>query len=257
MLHGLLATALLTACALPAPVPPVSPLIPLVVVLHGLGGTGAGAAGFGFADIDGILVAHPDGVDRSWNAGACCGAAHERGLDDVARLDALVATMVAEDGVDPRRVYAVGFSGGAMMAYAWACGSRTLAGIGVVGGARVAPCPDPGPVAVVAVHGEADQSVPIGGGPGPRSITGFDYPSLAESLAPFPEAEVIVLPDVGHVWVPGTAERLWQRLRTAVGPPRTAPPDDRVWPVDHRAGTATGSEAEDAPALEVGAGVQR
>jgi poly(3-hydroxybutyrate) depolymerase len=216
---GLLVAALVAACAPAAAVPRVRMLTPLVVVLHGLGGTGAeAAAGFGFSEVDGVLVAHPDGVGGSWNAGACCGPAHERGVDDVARLDALVARMVAQEGADPRRVYAVGFSNGAMMAYAWACGSRTLAGIGVVGGARVAPCPDPGPVAVVAVHGDADHNVPIGGGVGALSVTGFDYPSLAESLAPFPDAEVVVLPGVGHEWVPGTTQRLWQRLRTAVRP---------------------------------------
>lgn len=212
-----LALVLVTACAPAAAAVRVTELTPVVVVLHGLGGTGAdAAAGFGFADVDGVLVAAPDGVDRSWNAGACCGPAHERGVDDVARLDALVANLVAHHGADPRRVYAVGFSNGAMMAYAWACRSRTLAGIGVVSGALVTPCPDPGPVAVVAVHGYADRSVPIGGGVGALSATGFDYPSLAESLAPFPGAERIVLPGVGHEWVPGTAQRLWQRLRTAV-----------------------------------------
>lgn len=222
MIGGLLASALVTGCA-PAAAG-VTTLTPLVVVLHGLGGSGADtAAGSGFADVTGVRVVAPDGVGHSWNAGACCGPAHERGVDDVARLDALVARMVAEDGVDPRRVYAVGFSNGAMMAYAWACGSRTLAGIGVVGGARVTPCPDPGPVAVVAVHGAADRSIPIGGGVGPRSATGFDYPSLAESLAPFPDAEPIVLPGVGHEWPPGTTQRLWQRLRTAVRSRRPVP----------------------------------
>jgi polyhydroxybutyrate depolymerase len=216
---AVLVAALVTGCAPAAPAPRVTMLTPVVVVLHGLGGTGAdAAAGFGFADVDGVLLAAPDGVDGSWNAGACCGPAHERGIDDVARLDALVADLVAHHGADPRRVYAVGFSNGGMMAYAWACGSRTLAGIGVVGGARVTPCPDPGPVAVVAVHGDADRSVPLGGGVGPLSTTGFDYPSLAESLAPFPDAERIVLLGVGHEWTPGTAILLWQRLRTVVRP---------------------------------------
>lgn len=214
----LLVSALVTGCA-PAAAG-VRTLTPLVVVLHGLGGTGADAAAA--FDVPGVRVVAPDGVEHSWNAGACCGPAHEHGVDDVARLDTLVARMVAEDGVDPRRVYAVGFSNGAMMAYAWACGSRTLAGIGVVGGARVTPCPDPGPVAVVAVHGDADRNVPIGGGVGPRSVTGYDYPSLTESLAPFPDAERIVLPGVGHEWVPGTAQLLWQRLRTAIRRPRGA-----------------------------------
>src|SRR4051794_28990791 len=58
---------------------------PLVLMLHGLTttaawmelrGTDAGAAA------SGTLVAYPEGVDSSWNAGICCGSAFTKGVDD-------------------------------------------------------------------------------------------------------------------------------------------------------------------------------
>jgi polyhydroxybutyrate depolymerase len=164
------------------------PGAPLVVVLHGAGGTAADVRADlgwdGLADREGLVVAYPDGLDRTWNAGRCCGPARDRGVDDVAFLDALLASLRGSDGVGP--VYAVGFSNGAMMSYAWACARPgTLAGIGPVAGALLVDCPAPAPLTVVAVHGTADERVPIDGGPGP---SGTPFPSLDGSLAPFRSA---------------------------------------------------------------------
>ena len=167
---------------------------PLVVVMHGAGGTAEQVrTSFGWdnlADRDGFEVAYPNGIGRYWNAGNCCGLPHARNVDDVAFLHGLVGRLVAQDGVDPRRVYAVGMSNGAMMAYAWACSMPDdLAGIGPVAGALVAPCTPTPEVTVVAVHGTADRSVPINGGVGPRSVSHYDYPALAVSLEPFVAAD--------------------------------------------------------------------
>lgn len=161
------------------------PGAPLVVVLHGAGGSGAqvhaGLGWDGLADRDGFVVAYPDGLDHTWNAGACCGTARDRKVDDVGFLDALVAAVRSADGTGP--VYAVGFSNGAMMAYAWACARPgALAGIGPVAGALVAACPSPAPLTVVAVHGTADPVVPLHGG---RGAFGEVFPALDASLTPF------------------------------------------------------------------------
>ncbi len=215
---------------------------PLVVVLHGAGGTAAEVRrdlGWdGLADREGLVVAYPDGLDRTWNAGGCCGGARERGVDDVGFLDALVAAVRRDDGTGP--VYAVGFSNGAMMSYAWACARpRALAGIGPVGGARVVDCPAPAPLSVVAVHGRLDAVVPLDGGRGPSETR---FPSFDGSLAPFraaagcpPAAAGVddrtcgrvvgaVVDDVPHVWpgagpAAGTSDEpadatgfLWARL---------------------------------------------
>jgi len=167
---------------------------PLVVVMHGAGGSGEQVrSSFGWdtlADRDGFLVAYPNGFNRYWNAGFCCGVPHARNVDDVGFLHSLVQQLVAEDGVDPHRVYAVGMSNGAMMTYAWACARPDdLAGIGPVAGALVAPCHPAPAITVVAIHGTADRSVPLNGGVGPKSVSHYPYPAVTMSLAPFVAAD--------------------------------------------------------------------
>ena len=162
-----------------------APGAPLVVVLHGARGSAVDMrANLGWdalADRQGLVVAYPDGLDRTWNAGRCCGSARDRKVDDAGFLDELVATLRRDDGVGA--VYAVGFSNGAMMSYAWACARPgALAGIGPVAGALTVDCPAPAPLTVVAVHGTSDERVPIEGGRGP---SGAVFPSLDASLAPF------------------------------------------------------------------------
>lgn len=164
--------------------------MPLVVVMHGAFGTPEqtrAATGWdALADREGFVVAYPAGAGRTWNAGRCCGLAYAHKVDDVDYLHRLVEELILSDQVDRRRVYAVGMSNGAMMAYAWACARPDdLAGIGPVAGARVAECPVPPTVNVVAIHGTADHNVPIRGGVGPRSVTRFAYPTLSASIAPF------------------------------------------------------------------------
>jgi polyhydroxybutyrate depolymerase len=167
---------------------------PLVVVLHGAYGTAERTrASFGWdalADRSGFEVAYPNGFGKTWNAGNCCGGAHARGVDDVAFLHRLVEQLVTDDGVDQHRVYAVGMSNGAMMTYAWACSRPDdLAGIGPVAGALVTPCKPTPTMKVVAIHGTADRNVPINGGVGPRSVSHYNYPSVAATIAPFLAAD--------------------------------------------------------------------
>jgi polyhydroxybutyrate depolymerase len=175
----------------------------LVLVLHGGGGSADSAAtqtGFSaVADREGFVVVYPDGTDRprqllnglgrrgflTWNAGACCGFAMENRIDDVAFLRALVARLVRSHAIDPRRVYATGLSNGGMMAYRLACeASELLAAVAVVSGVVVAqPCTPRAPVAVLHIHGSADQNVPLAGGVGARSLTRTPFPPVAESIA--------------------------------------------------------------------------
>jgi polyhydroxybutyrate depolymerase len=161
---------------------------PLVVVLHGARDSAAKIqADSGWdrlADREGFVVAYPEGLDATWNAGTCCGRAQERGVDDVGFLDALVGVLRDSHGIEAARVGAVGFSNGAMMTYAWACARPgRLTGIGPVAGARLVDCPAPGPLDVVALHGTADEVVPMRAGPSAAGTEAGPNASLAPFLA--------------------------------------------------------------------------
>jgi len=182
--------------------------MPLVIVLHGGGGSGAGAAtqtGFSReADRSGFVVAYPDGTDQprpflsalgkpgllTWNAGGCCGYAMENRVDDVAFLRAMVGEIERSFRIDPKRVYATGISNGAMMAYRFACAaSDVVAAVGIVAGLVLSPCKPGMPVSIIHIHGSADENVPVDGGIGRKSVTGTNYPPVAESLALWVQAD--------------------------------------------------------------------
>jgi polyhydroxybutyrate depolymerase len=153
------------------------------VVLHGgYGSAGQAEQAYGWdelADRHGFLVAYPDGVGRSWNAGWCCGPAHIHDVDDVGFVGELIADISAGDSVDLRRVFAAGVSNGAMLAYRIACESPgLLAAIGAVAGTMVCECPRPGPVSLLHIHGLEDRNVPFWGGVGPKAADRRQRPSV-------------------------------------------------------------------------------
>ncbi|GAB2178242.1 CE1 family esterase [Dongia sp. agr-C8] len=165
----------------------------LVIVLHGGGGSAKSAiAQTGFdaeAEERGFIAAYPEGTARSrfhtWNAGVCCGAAVERGVDDVGFIRAMVADIAAAHPLDPKRIYATGLSNGGMMAYRLGCeASDLLAAIAPVSAVVVvAPCEPRFPVSLLHIHGTADRNVPIEGGVGAKSIVKIPYPPVEGSIA--------------------------------------------------------------------------
>ena len=71
------------------------------------------------AEQNNFILVTPQGVEKSWNAGRCCGQARAAKLnvDDVSFLRMVAAdVLAAEPGVDPTRVYFAGHSTGCMMA---------------------------------------------------------------------------------------------------------------------------------------------
>lgn len=170
--------------------------VPLLIALHG--GTGSGTqfqnqSGFDeLAESNGLLVVYPDGVGigadesflRTWNGGYCCGAAARRQVNDVAFIDALIDEIAAEYDVDPNRVFAAGHSNGGIMAYRLACElSDRIAAIGLQAGSLgIDECNPEQPVSVLHLHGTADQSHPIEGGVGDRSLSDTDFRSAAYSV---------------------------------------------------------------------------
>jgi polyhydroxybutyrate depolymerase len=161
--------------------------VPLVLVLHG--GLGSGAqAEYAYrwndlADARGVVVAYPDGVGRTWNAGTCCGPAQRMGVDDVGFLEAVVREIETSERIDPARIFVTGVSNGAMMAYRLACDlPGRFAAIGPVAGTMLCDCAAPAPTSVLHIHGLDDANVPFAGGVGARAIQPQVRPTVRSVL---------------------------------------------------------------------------
>lgn len=147
--------------------------VPLVVDFHPLGGSGQSERMSSpypaQTDADGVLMAFPSGLSGpsggAWNVGPCC----VQGTDDVAFARALVEDVATAACVDPKRIYAVGFSMGGGMSHYLACHAADLF-------AAVAPaafdllvenvddCEPSRPISVVSFRGTSDSIVPYAGG---------------------------------------------------------------------------------------------
>lgn len=160
--------------------------MPVVLVFHGGAGSPervrtktsftatAGAAG--------AIVVYPAGSGRmgddrilTWNVGTCCGYAQRQNIDDVAFVRAMLDKLEATYHVDTQRVFATGFSNGAMMTYLVGCrlGDR-IAAIAVVSGELTEPCNPSRPISVLIIHGTADENLPYNGGVGQNAVDKHD-----------------------------------------------------------------------------------
>ena len=164
------------------------PKVPLLVAMHG--GLGWGVqfertSGFnGIAEANGFVVVYPDGIgvgpssgNRTWNSGACCGAAQREQVDDVGFVRALVDRLRSQYPIDPKRTFATGHSNGGMQAYRLACElSDEIVAVGVQSSAlEVDGCDPARPVSLLHIHGTADENVPLAGGVGPNAISGVSF----------------------------------------------------------------------------------
>ncbi len=151
---------------------------PLVLNLHGSGSTALEQEEFtdmdASADANDFIVAYPqahipDGTGFDWNVpnatltGGRAVPAHA--ANDVKFLTKLVGIIEGKYCVDPRRVYATGFSGGSREVSALACVDSTLfAAIAPVSGLRrPTPCPTARSVPVITFHGSSDPVDPFRG----------------------------------------------------------------------------------------------
>lgn len=142
--------------------------IPLVLMLHGSGNLAAHMPGFtGFdqyAESEHFIICYPQGIHRQWNDGR-----GDAFTDDVGFVGALLDELLRSYPIDPRRVYAAGFSNGAFFANTLACqlGDR-VAAIACVGGTiaelLAGNCKPSRPVSVLYINGSEDPLVPINGG---------------------------------------------------------------------------------------------
>jgi poly(3-hydroxybutyrate) depolymerase len=170
------------------------------------------------ADAHGFAVLTPEPPpDARWNAGMCCVRPGEEAAhgDDTPYVLAAVADAATHVQVNPDRVYAAGFSGGAMKAWQLACDHpEVFAAAGVVAG-TLATRRCGAAVAVLQLHGADDTAVPYDGGPGFESSLGRPpFPSAWASRLRCPRGSIlpppVIYPGVGHRWPsPDAAGRLW------------------------------------------------
>lgn len=190
---------------------------PAMVVVHGLDSNpddAAATTGFdALSDRDGVLVAYPEGIRDSFNAGLCCGPAVTTGVDDVGFLAEVVRDLRRRGA---SRVSVVGFSNGGMMAYRFGCERPELvATVGVVAGTLEVPrCR--GPITALHFHGDDDTSVPYRGRAYSAKLDAFlrDVRTIP-AAAPGSDITIRVLDPYPHRWtrpgdvVDATAE-LWR-----------------------------------------------
>jgi polyhydroxybutyrate depolymerase len=150
--------------------------VPLLVDFHVMSPTASGAQERSISpypavtDPEGVVMAFPTGLagpsGPAWEVGPCCVG----NVDDVAFVKAVVAQVSLVACIDPKRVYAAGFSMGGGMAHFVACHAADVF-------AAVAPsafdllqenvvdCLPPRPITVISFRGSADMLVPYDGGP--------------------------------------------------------------------------------------------
>ncbi len=150
---------------------------PLIIALHGGGGSGKAMikltkGGFNrLADEEGFIVVYPDGVERHWNDGRNLSRyyAHRENIDDVGFISALIDHLKEKYNADMKRVYVVGMSNGALMAFRLALElSEKISAIAAVAGSMPVnllnlskPTSE---VSVLMINGMDDPLVPWEGG---------------------------------------------------------------------------------------------
>lgn len=165
----------------------------LVLVLHGSGSDGTQMrqwTGYEFdelADRLGLIVLYPDGYKGNWND---CRrdapfAAKKENIDDVGFMRALVAHYQAAYPLNPRQVYAFGYSNGGQLAFRLAIEEPRLVRAVAAAGANLptrgtCSCALEGPTTrVLLVSGTQDPISPYGGG----EVTLFGLSSRGMSIS--------------------------------------------------------------------------
>lgn len=117
------------------------------------------------AEAQGVVVAYPQGLNTSWNAGKCCGTSASSKRPDVQFVSDLIDTVSAKLCIDPKRVYATGFSNGGMFSSRLGCelANRIAALAPVAGPIAMDGCAPSRPLPVIQIHGTGDIVVPYNG----------------------------------------------------------------------------------------------
>jgi polyhydroxybutyrate depolymerase len=157
-------------------------LRPALIAMHGGGGTAMSQAATSqlteSAQEHQVYAAFLEGsgLIQTFNAGACCGAAQSRQVDDVEYVRRVIDDMAKNDPIDTTKILATGFSNGSMMAHRLACAlADRIAAIAAVGGGsgqfdarsnEYYRCTPARPIPVLHLHSGNDRNYPFEGGRG-------------------------------------------------------------------------------------------
>jgi polyhydroxybutyrate depolymerase len=161
--------------------------VPVVFVFHGWGLSATLAqSDWGLddvADVANFLAAYPVGVGWSWNDGGKIGYAATHNLNESEFVRQMLSDLSTVASIDPKRIYAMGYSQGGMLAYRLACEmSDIFAAIAPLAACMTyGRCQPQQAVSVIHVHGLADGHVPYSGG-GPDN-----YPPVESGIAAWVE----------------------------------------------------------------------
>lgn len=145
---------------------------PILFNFHGFGGDinqyQNTANMYSIANAENLILVYPqgtllDGLSH-WNA-ALLGGDNKSSADDFGFIRALIRKITSQYNIDSNRVYATGFSNGAMFSYALACyHSDLFAAIASVSGTMLdTNCAPTHPLAVLSIHGTNDSVIPYNG----------------------------------------------------------------------------------------------
>lgn len=148
---------------------------PLVLAFHGGGILGYESIQYQSrlsqkSDTAGFIVVYPEGVkiagSRTWNAGGCCAPSTTQNIDDVGFVNSLLNNLFANRPIDTTRVYATGFSNGALLCYRLAnqLTNRFAAIAPVAGNLMYYPWKPSRSIPIISFHSYKDLNVKYYGG---------------------------------------------------------------------------------------------
>lgn len=166
---------------------------PLVFAMHGGGmlgyeGVEAQSELSILSDLENFIVVYPEGINtfgfRTWNAGDCCPSATLLDTNDVGFINALLEKLLLQLSVNPKRVYAAGFSNGGQLAYKLAntYPDKFAAVASVAGVLQDFPYNPSRNVPVIHFHSYLDETAPYNGGLSNAPNINNDFPSVEETL---------------------------------------------------------------------------
>jgi polyhydroxybutyrate depolymerase len=159
--------------------------VPLMLNFHGFGGNASyymnDADMRSLADTENFILVYPQGTcldgNPHWNA-SLPSADNKSPADDFGFIEALIDELSMNYNIDLERVYACGYSNGAMFAYGLACyKSNLIAAIGSVSGVMLdTDCTILHPTALINIHGTDDSVLPYNGSTDYNSVeTAINY----------------------------------------------------------------------------------